>query len=784
MRVVSLVTADLLPQARVLARSLRAHGGGELEVVIVSAGRPELRDDESFSASMIDEVIELDVEQAIASHDLDLLVVRLVPLVLAARCRTGTTPVLHLPATAWVLAPLDPIVAELARSEVALFARALEDPPDDGLAPDHIGRQTASRIAPLVIGVDGSERAVTFLAWWREQLTEVLGPLAGTRFGGVRERRRWLARYLELAPSRFGTAVIEDPGCYVSSWNLPEHRLGQGVGGPELDEHQPVRILDLEGYEPDRPWRLGPRVERVRLSGEPVLRELLERYGGELREAGWRHLGLREHIGRELRDGLVFDERLSVLLGQAHALGLRFGDVFAAEGARAFVAWLRSAAPAGGRHGVSRYLYRVYQERVDIPLAYPDLDGADGPGFIGWCWAFGQREMGIPPALLPDKPAQIDMPDPRVPGIAVRVTGYLSHTLGLGSAARGYVQALQAAGVPVATAAVPLQHGNGEPILDGGYGRHAFQETGLGERHAMEIVAVNHEELPALVRRLGPGYFHGPRIGIWAWETNRIPERWDEAFGLLDEIWVNSRYMAQNIGRGAPVPVLAYPPAVHAPATDAPHRLGLPDGFLFAFTFDYLSTIQRKNPVGLVRAFQRAFAPGEGPQLLLKTINGPRRPLAEEELRLACEGRPDIHVVDRSLSGVELQGLIAGCDCYVSLHRAEGYGLTLAEAMAIGKPVIATGYSGNLDFMTPFNSLLVDFAITRVGGEVEIYPADGEWAEPSIEHAAELMRLVVERPEHARRLGERARRDIAEQLSPQVCGSAMRERLERLARRR
>ena len=144
---------------------------------------------------------------------------------------------------------------------------------------------------------------------------------------------------------------------------------------------------------------------------------------------------------------------------------------------------------------------------------------------------------------------------------------------------------------------------------------------------------------------------------------------------------------------------------------------------------------------------------------------------------------PDIHVVDRSLSGEELNGLMAACDCYVSLHRAEGFGLTMAEAMAIGKPVIGTGYSGNVDFMNSENSYLVDFTIGRVGPECEIYPPEGEWAEPSIEHAAELIRRVYGNPQEAARIGIRAREDVARTLSPQATGASMRRRLQELAER-
>jgi glycosyltransferase involved in cell wall biosynthesis len=286
------------------------------------------------------------------------------------------------------------------------------------------------------------------------------------------------------------------------------------------------------------------------------------------------------------------------------------------------------------------------------------------------------------------------------------------------------------------------------------------------------------------VERVGEDYFEGPRIGIWGWETNAIPHRWQRAFSLVDEIWVYSRFMAENIGAVAPVPVFALPPPVQPPAEPAvPLRLAVPEGFLFLFVFDYLSTIQRKNPVGLIEAFKLAFAPGEGPRLLIKTINAPLRPLAEEELLWAAHGRSDIHVIDRSLSGEEMDGLMAACDCYVSVHRAEGFGLTMAEAMAIGKPVIGTGYSGNVDFMDAENSYLVDYTIGRVGPDCEIYPPEGEWAEPSIEHAAELMRSVRSEPAAATAKGERARADVSRLLSAAATGGRMRERLERLGDR-
>jgi Glycosyl transferases group 1 len=824
MQALTLTTRATLPRARVLARSLRRHQPDwPLDVVLVgheeavSAGT-----EEQLSLRSAAKELDLDVEMLIARHDEEDLVALLLPRLLQAYSKRISGPVLHLPPTAWVLGDLEPIESALAARGVLLVPRMTADVPDDGLQPSPLQMERSGRMMETIMGVNGALGPDGFLVWWAAHVEQTLGSLDG-RLGGARpEDRPWLARFLELAPARFSTAVLDDPGCNLSMWNLHRRTLQDTPEGVVVDGRWPLRLLDLPGFEPDRPHRLSAMASRARVSRSPVLRELCIRYAEELRQAGWRDADHRGDVGRRLADGLVYDDSLRALHARALALGERFEDLFSERGTRAFTAWLAGPAPRGAARGINRYVfYRVARERADVLRAYPDLDGADGAGYVAWCWAFGREEMAIPDRFMPPRPGRDSVevsraadgaarqtaldrrgdartPDTRTPdtrtadartpppvgesGPAVRVTGYLSHTLGLGAAARGYVQALGAAGVPVSTASVPLHHLELPVELAAGYGRHGFDELLHEGLHGFEIVAVNADELPDFVARLGEGYFEGPRIGIWGWETNSIPSRWQRAFALVQEIWVYSRFMAENIGAVAPVPVIALPPPVRAPEEPiAPLRLEVPDGYLFLFVFDYLSTLQRKNPVGLIEAFKRAFAPGEGPRLLLKTINAPLRPLAEEEVLWAAHGRSDIHVVDRSLSGAELGGLMAACDCYVSLHRAEGFGLTLAEAMAIGKPVIATGYSGNVDFMNAENSYLVDHAIGRVGPDCEIYPPDGEWAEPSVEHAAELMRRVYDNPEEAAQMGKRAREDIARELSPEATGAAMRRRLQELA---
>ena len=821
MQVVTLTTLATMPQARALGRSLQHHQPDwPFELVLVAGENivAAAHSVESVRVRSAARELDVDVETLLARHAEEDLNALLLPRLLQRYAARTSGPVLHLPSSAWVVGGLESIEDALSRSSVLLVPRMTADVPNDGLEPSLDQMERAGRIEETIMAVDGTPGAEGFLCWWGQRVEQTLGSLDARQNGSRPEDRPWLARLLELAPARFATAVLDDRGCNLNMWNLHGHTLQATRDQMLVDGRWPLRFLNLPGFDPGKPYRLNAIASRARVSRSPALHELCERYAGELLAAGWQDSEYREEVGRRLADGLVYDDSLRIMYASALALGERFEDPFSEEGTRAFLDWLQGPASRGSAHGINRYVfYRVARERPDVMRAYPDLDGVDGPAYVAWCWAFGRDELAIPDRFMPPRPGQAPVgesrrasqagpntaaeaaaasrpaPAPRPaapasPGApagdapAVRLTGYLGHTLGLGAAARGYVRALDAAGVPVRTVSVPLHHLALPVELAAEYGRHGFEDLVQDGRHGFEIIAVNADELPDFVERLGEGYFEGPRIGIWGWETNTIPPRWQQAFALIDEIWVYSRFMAENIGAVAPVPVIPLPPPVQPPQEPAaPLRLGVPDGFLFLFVFDYLSTIQRKNPAGLIEAFKLAFAPGEGPQLLIKTINAPLRPLAEEEVLWSAHGRSDIHVIDRSLRGEELDGLMAACDCYVSLHRAEGFGLTMAEAMAIGKPVIGTGYSGNVDFMNAENSYLVDYTICRVGPDCEIYPPEGEWADPSVEHAAELMRRVHDEREEAARIGARAREDILRTLSPQATGAAMRRRLEELS---
>jgi glycosyltransferase involved in cell wall biosynthesis len=708
------------------------------------------------------------------------------PMLMESVLASDGTAVMFLEADVDVITDLEPAITLVSDGGVVLMPRVVEPIPDDGLEPSARDLLESGQVSSALIGASAGPDGRAFLSWWSDNLIETARSLAppAPQPTNLLPCRSALARWLDVARTVFPAPVklLDDPGFGVSYWNLHcrllERRDDMLVAGGSR-----LRCIQFAGFRPDRPYWLSEFATRPRVLDDPILGELCASYAGRLIDSGWIHPARNSGQPQSLANGVPFDERLRRLYERAVAAGEAEGDVTAQEGTRAFGAWLTAPSDHAGAAGVNRYLYDAYLSRPDLREAFADLDGEDGRKLIEWAWDYGRGEVGLAREFLPPRPVG------PVRGtfdreIAVNVVGYLNRSLGLGQAARLYIAALQAAGVPVGTITAPLQlpvGGSQEQAL-ARYGSRAFAELQLPYTPPINIVCVNPDGLDGLLETAGDALRDARwTIGQWGWETDVLPAHWIPAFERVDELWVYSSYVADNLGRASPVPVVTVPlPVIPLDPRGAALDVDFGDGFAFLFVFDFFSTLQRKNPIGVVEAFTKAFAPGEGPTLVLKAMNGSFRPQARDELRWRIGDRHDILLIDEHVDQHTYAALIARCDCYVSLHRAEGFGLTLAEAMALGKPVIATGYSGNLEFMTATNSYLVDYKLTRVGPNAEMYPADGTWAEPDLDHAATLMRQVFERPDDARAIGERGARDVTERLSPSAVGAIARARLERL----
>ncbi|WP_170217075.1 glycosyltransferase [Variovorax gossypii] len=273
------------------------------------------------------------------------------------------------------------------------------------------------------------------------------------------------------------------------------------------------------------------------------------------------------------------------------------------------------------------------------------------------------------------------------------------------------------------------------------------------------------------------------RIGYWYWEFDVIPDFWLPHLENADEVWTATEFIARGLRAKTSKPVHTLFPGVKLSPFERRSRsyFGLEaTPYTFLFTFHMMSVMERKNPLGLIRAFAAAFRQDEPVQLVLKTSFGDRHLEQFQALENAAAKVRNVKIINEVYSPNDVLALMEACDVYVSLHRSEGLGLTMAEAMLMGKPVIATNFSGNVDFMDDSNSLLVPYELVKLGKPIPPYDAELEWAEPSTEHAARFMRRLYDDQAWGRDLGARAKASAEVNLSLEAAGRRFKARLEEI----
>ena len=339
--------------------------------------------------------------------------------------------------------------------------------------------------------------------------------------------------------------------------------------------------------------------------------------------------------------------------------------------------------------------------------------------------------------------------------------GYFRSENGLGSAARQNMRAARAAGLPVTAYNVPCL----------GFADNLVPEFALHTGTPKQDIVLMHvnADTAKLIRTIyDPRVFQSRhKIGYWAWELSAMPIEWVGAYDEIDEVWAPSQFSAAAFAQRTrkPVTVMSHPVEVPAPPPDIAalrRRFKIAeDRFVFLTAFDLNSYIARKNPFAAVQAFSRAFAPGKSSPLLVVKMHGEyHRDARFVKLQDLIAKNPNIVVIDSVLDAQSVSDLQWCCDAFVSLHRSEGFGLWIAECMARGKPCVVTGYSGNMDFTTSENSVLIGFSMVNVNRGEYPFGEGQSWAEPSADEAVAAMRALVDDAALASKIGKAARQTM------------------------
>jgi glycosyltransferase involved in cell wall biosynthesis len=346
-------------------------------------------------------------------------------------------------------------------------------------------------------------------------------------------------------------------------------------------------------------------------------------------------------------------------------------------------------------------------------------------------------------------------------------------SIGMGELLRVVFRGFKSVGAPIQVHDVYRQ----DPEMDADLRREFSPYLTDELSPSVNIFCINGNEISEAFRRLRPVVPTGSYNVIWPmWELSRYPDEWAREVVRFHEVWVASRFTEQSIASAVPLTVTRMPLGI-APRLSRPlgrRYFGIPEtALIFLFMFDFLSFVERKNPFAVLKAFSRLIRhrPGQDILLVIKLNSSEMRPTDHRRFMDALvDGGDQIKVIDRVMTDDEIRNLIRACDCFVSLHRSEGFGFSLGEAMYFGKPVIATAYSGNMEFMGEDTACLVPYRLVPVPDGSYPHTEDQVWADPDIDAAVDAMARLIDDPPYREALGRAASRHVRKRFSYGAAG--------------
>lgn len=302
-------------------------------------------------------------------------------------------------------------------------------------------------------------------------------------------------------------------------------------------------------------------------------------------------------------------------------------------------------------------------------------------------------------------------------------------------------------------------------------------------KYGVNLLHINAQEFAIAYMQLGRRVWdYHYNIAFWLWELEDFPEEWLGCIEVLDEIWTPAEFVSAAIRKRTNKPVITIPYHVEAPIDEKYDRkyFGLPEEcFLFLMMYDSGSMTERKNPLGVLKAFKQAFSKDDKHVGLVIKLNG-KNSQDIETIKSYLDGYTNVYFMTETLSKIEVNSLIADMDVLVSMHRAEGFGLVMAEAMLNGVPCIATNWSANTEFMNKDVACMLDYKFIELDHEIGPYKKGSRWAEPSVEQAAMYMRKLFEDEKFYQKLSVSAEAYVKERLGKERIACLMENRLREI----
>ena len=676
-----------------------------------------------------------------------------------------------------IFRPVDSVTAALREGASFVLTPHVCAPAEGSAFPDDIGIMQAGVFNLGFLGVGATPETEPLLRWWSRRLEH---QCLNDQPGGIFVDQK----FMDLLPGFAARlCILRDPTLNVAYWNLSQRVLRRDGNAWTVDG-QPLTFFHYSGISPADTTRLSKYTDGFRGAAmDADLRALVERYAERLRDNGHGGVPNGAYAWGRFPSGTPITPFVRRLFREDHL-------VWPGDPADSFEEHLRrgAARPWSGRFGgaITNLMTGLHARERWLNERFSADHEEDAHAFLDWVVKHAEPLLGdprlvepiaerlgalfLPPRQAPPKRAA-DEPD-------IDVVGYLRLALGLGEAGRLTLRALEHAGLAARGVATALN--SNSTANDESCAALLVQEA----RAPVQVFSINADQIGQVIASLdGRLRSDAYRIMTPFWELSVLPEPWAAAFDLVDEVWAPTRFIQATLMRRLDKPVIRMPLMLEfaAPAPLPRRTWGLPeDAFLFFFAFDYFSFVERKNPLAVVEAFRRAFRrrPG-GPRaaLVLKTLNADKVPAEKRALLDALRDDPDIVLVERTLTRQDSLALIDACDAVVSLHRSEGLGLLVSEAMVPGKPVIATDYSATTELVSCATGYPVDCRLVAVGPGEYPFHENQLWADPDLDHAAWQMREVAQGGGTVAARVAAARAHIAGEYGAQAVARRQRDRL-------
>lgn len=701
------------------------------------------------------------VEEMFFKYDILEMNTAIKPFFLEYFCNKGFLNVMYIDPDIYFTNSMDKLVEKLCDHDIILTPHAISPYPD-GNNPDDLAILRAGSYNLGFIAIRNTQNSLKMCRWWEEKLFYLC---KNNLPEGLFVDQKWM----DLVPSMFDKVYIEKSQAYnVAYWNLHERKVYKDKN-VWMVEGERLVFFHFSGMPIHNMDEISKHQNRYKLSDFPAMHNLFEEYKNKVLENGY-------DIFRQICNEYYYSYIPATNIKIPDMVRYTYCKDIFSDNANPYLAEMNSMNNLlkciyGRDKGVSRFHQSIYLSREDLKKIFPRGldDKKTRKEFIKWLEHSAKREYKMYSRVMNDEPIgknEVSTND------GFHVVGYLKSVAGTSMVARSFYKILATTGIPYTNTVLANEAACVEDEYDKVYDLYNTDKPIFKTM----IYFINADSIASLGEYY-PHFFKDTyNIGVWWWEFDDY-FLFDDAFKYVDEVVVMSDFVKTAIEKTKPNGVklrkVTYPfipdwqILSDRNSVRKNYNIGT-DEYTYFFNFDYLSSFERKNPLGLLQAFAKFSINKNNVKLVLKTVNCNCDSYGKSSVEQFVKDNnllDKVVFINDTLSRDEMITVINSMDCYVSLHRSEGLGVGMMEAMYLGLPVIATAYGGNMDFMNDENAFLVPYSKVAVKNDFGPYKAGWMWAEPDIDIAKKCMEDVYNDHNLAKEKGVNGQKTIMEQYS-------------------